>query len=150
MSDNRVIPTDQMLNEAMAIVCGRERCITVVDGPLGNDFDVVTWCLHGDETDCTLEDPYDPVYGLSTCWLPEYCTNRNALAEVWSVVKKADKDYEFMHEVFHIADGEWPSSEFDAVWLAKTVPPRIDVIAALKVLGKWPAEWKLEDEEEED
>ena len=71
--------------------------------------------------------------------LPDYCNDRNALAEIWTVLEANKKGK--LHAVFVMSMATngmpsilWPALQTN-LWLLVTAPPRFHVEAALHILG---------------
>lgn len=75
---------------------------------------------------------------------PDYCTDRNALPELWAAVEESDKLDAFESEanMLLIEQRELRGRTF-AIGLLMA-PARLHVLAALKALGRWPEEWTEE------
>lgn len=78
--------------------------------------------------------------GRKTFGYPQYHEDRNALAEIWRVVEAANKRGALV--AYLTAPDFAQKLELPVVlWNCHIAAPRRVVIAALKALGAWPAEW---------
>lgn len=79
---------------------------------------------------------------LSYC-VPDYCNDRNALLELYKVIDETvhAEWYDFTQEFMRLAVRMW-TTETEVCRAMAVEPTRLQVIAALIVLGKWPAEWE--------
>ena len=119
-------PTDAQLEEAMALAIG--------------------WKYYPENREWVDKDgnPY-----WSRWPYPRYCTDRNALPEVWKAVRaEQGASYLFVEELGRLCSAplhSYPAADEgcysilceDAMTFA-TAEPRLHVIAALKSLDKWP------------
>ena len=78
--------------------------------------------------------------------LPDYCTDRNALPEIWALLEANKKGR--IHAVWVmslVTNGMpsilWPALETN-LWLLVTAPPRFHVETALRILGHWNSRWE--------
>lgn len=71
--------------------------------------------------------------------IPDYCNDRNALPDVYTVLLCAHKHGYFIEELNLYGEVHWHTA-----WRYIVAHPKVQVIAALKALGKWPADWRTE------
>lgn len=77
---------------------------------------------------------------------PKFCSDRNALPELWKVVKAQEKTVECMTALQELIERP---GHLSAVWPYVTASPLLQTIAALKALSVWPDEWEIPEEESE-
>lgn len=79
--------------------------------------------------------------------IPDFCTDRNALPQLWATVEAAGKRADYLNclqmEVWAQTGVTW-DSRTDAEWGAATAESRTVTIAALKALSAWPDDWQEE------
>lgn len=106
-------PTNEQLNEAAARTCGHMISNTI-------RFGERKW------------------YSLKGEILPrDYCTDRNALPELWDALEKASHRFEFLGCIRN-------KLEEAHDWTVHTSDPRLQVICFLHVMGQWPEDWSEE------
>lgn len=115
-------PTDRMLNESMAKITGFEVKPPRFCCNCGYDF--VGRENPGICTKCGFETWSD---------IPDYCTDRNALPEVWKAVEEAGHWENFMRVLFG-----FQRQSYRLAFEALKAEPREHVRAALVCFNKWP------------
>lgn len=75
---------------------------------------------------------------VSTDAPPEYCTDRNALPELWQALTRLRIRTKFWGHLNELIQKQEPRL---TSWEYMTADPRHQAIAALKAAGKWPEEW---------
>jgi hypothetical protein len=111
-----MIPTNQQINELAATACGWEPIPEEEDG----------W-----------------TNGREKRWPrpPDYCTDRNALPELWAKVESRPACGQYAGILRDLLrDGnDWQVIRFELI----TASPLLHTIAALKALNQWPDDWEL-------
>ncbi len=133
-------PDDSVLNEAMAMACGWRWYVPSEAGALRD------WAMLL-PPDAFLEE-LKPIEEAEIGErergrprLPDYCTDRNSLPEIYAALLVAGAKAKFLryYVAMHRRNGAV------STWSMITGCPRLQVIAALRALEKWPEEWVVEE-----
>lgn len=71
---------------------------------------------------------------------PDYCQDRNTLPEVWEVIAKLEKDFDFYAEAFDISGVKHIPIDSARHLAFMTMLPVYQCIAALRATGNWTPE----------
>jgi hypothetical protein len=120
-------PTNEELNRVAAEVCG---WVYYSNVPGYSDG----WRHEESDHAILLNYPYDKPL--------DYCTDRNALPELWRMVTDRTKQAAMIVCILQNIPVSAPPGINTQFWMMMTATPRTIVIAALKAIDKWPAEWE--------
>lgn len=128
-----MIPTDEMIDRACAEVCGWRDVVNYQQPANGK---------RGIKAGTQMGIPPSEVY-KSRQRIPNYCNDKNALPELLAAVLK-NSTYKFASNLPCGSVDEWGRYcvEPDVFVEMLAGEHRVIVVAALKALGKWPAEWE--------
>lgn len=153
-----MIPTDEDLNRAAALSCGWKWYMHPDPAPTLQGRKTA-FLIPDREADASLvllpgepETEIIRYYGQPPrCPVPDFCQDRNALPELLAVVSQKITTMrlfvENLHQghTFQHSTAGWKLMCFHML----LTPPRDIVIASLKALGRWKAEWDTQETEVE-
>lgn len=122
-------PTDEQLNESMARACGWRR-VTGTEA-------------HAPEMFYKPDTWLDAEGRRSRAGAHDYCNDRNALPEVYAALEAAGATEKYLMALRRLVDDGAAQIAYGQWWAVQTAEPRLQVIAALRALNRWPAEWTL-------
>jgi hypothetical protein len=121
-------PTNEQLNRRAAEVLGWEDVVQFGANRGENGIKQGTW----------MGVPPGEIYKNRRS-VPDFCTDRNALPELWAKVDDYSKVSCYLQELSGM-----PSSTAQEMFEMIAATPRQHTIAALKALDAWPEDWSAE------
>jgi len=86
---------------------------------------------------------YSIYYAEAWATVPNFCTNRNALPELWNVIEANGTSEVFLNSLWHQMQTLHTDYDRFSQWYLATAPPKMHVIAALISCMAWLADWEL-------
>lgn len=147
-------PTNEQLNEAAARLCGWVDIAYLFKGGFNQDGTIREnrhICLMRPTDVGSRYDVIEPD-GTETRIrqgnLPRYCTDRNALPELWEAVEKKERRARFITYLMLNSTANPKHHDSGApyvkAWNAVTSTPKQQTEAALRALDAWPDDWSEE------